>query len=145
MERSTLRKLAKLGAAAGLTLTFSLGLGSASSAASAGAAVKSEVREVQPGAGFEEVDSFTLFTRPHSWTPIDDDSVIVWATPFQPYLVELAFPSHDLRFASAIGVTSFGSRVYAKFDSIQVRGFRYPIDNIYKLTREEAKSLNEAS
>ena len=58
--------------------------------------------------------------------------------------MELAFPSHDLRWAHAIGVTSVGSRVYAKFDAVKIGGFRYPIDSIYKLTREEARNWNAA-
>lgn len=91
--------------------------------------------------GFEEVDSIPMLRRPHSWTAIDDDTVIVWATPRDPYLVELAFESHDLKFSHAIGITQFGSRIYAKFDAVTVAGFRYPIDSIYRMTREEARSL----
>jgi hypothetical protein len=94
---------------------------------------------------FEQVDSILMMTRPHSWQVIDDDTVIVWATPFDPYLVELAFKSYDLRFAEVIGITQVGSRVYAKFDAVQVRGFRYPIDSIYKMTREEARNLVRGS
>ena len=82
-----------------------------------------------------------MLSGPHSWRAIDDDTVIVWATPFDPYLVELAFTSHDLKCAHAIGITQFGSRVYAKFDAVKVGGFRYPIDSIYKMTREEARNL----
>lgn len=92
-------------------------------------------------AGFEAVDSFTAFRGFHSFTVLDDRTLIVWATAFKPYLVELKFPSHDLKWAHAIGVTQFGSRVHAGFDSVRVRGFRYPIDGIYKLSREEAREL----
>ena len=46
-----------------------------------------------------------------------------------------------MRYVQGIGVTSSTSRVYAKFDALQIRGFRYPIDSIYKLTREEARNL----
>ena len=81
-----------------------------------------------------------MMTRPHSWQRIDDDTVIVWATAFDPYLVELKFAAHDLKWAHAIGITQVGSRVYAKFDAVKVGGFRYPIDSIYKLTREEARN-----
>jgi hypothetical protein len=92
---------------------------------------------------YEQVDSFVIWRRPYSWQPVDDKTVIVWSTPFDAYLVELAFPSHDMRFVEAIGVSSSGSRVYAKFDAVTIRGFRYPIDNIYKLSREEARNLTE--
>ena len=36
-------------------------------------------------------------------------------------------------------------RVYAHFDSLRVAGFRYPIDNIYKMTKQEAKELARQS
>jgi hypothetical protein len=99
----------------------------------------------ETGAIYEQVDSIPMLTRPHSWQVIDSDTVVVWATPFDPYLVELAFESHDLKFAQVIGITQFGSRIYAKFDAVKVGGFRYPIDSIYKMTREEARSLVRGS
>ena len=76
---------------------------------------------------------------------IDEDTVVVWATPFDPYLVELAFKSPDLKFTQVIGITQFGSRIYAKFDAVKVAGFRYPIDSIYKITREEARNLTRGT
>ena len=133
MSRSFIAKLATLGLAAGLTTVSSASFArSADSAAAQGEAV-------QPA--FEQVDSIPMLRPPHSWQVVDDDTVIVWATPFDPYLVELAFKSHDLKFAHVIGITQFGSRIYAKFDAVKVDGFRYPIDSIYKMTREEARSL----
>ena len=133
MNKSFTAKLATLGVAACLTL----GAG-ASFARTAGAA-DPQTNAVQPA--FEQVDSIPMLTRPHSWQVIDDDTVIVWATAFDPYLVELAIKSHDLKFAHVIGITQFGSRVYARFDAVKVGGFRYPIDSIYKMTREEARNL----
>src|SRR5262245_62297476 len=123
MNRSFVRRLAALGLAATLT---------AGSAASFASAAK-QTKEVDARPGFEKVDSILMMTRPHSWQAIDDDTVIVWATPFDPYLVELKFAAHDLKWAHAIGITQVGSRVYAKFDAVKVGGFRYPIDSIYKL------------
>lgn len=115
------------------------GFGGAVAAAPAGNVPEVDIGRLQIAPEAEQVESFTMLTRPHSWTPVDEDTVIVWATAFRPYLIELAFPSHELRWADVIGVTSFGSRVYAKFDSVKVDGFRYPIDAIYELTREEAR------
>lgn len=129
MLRSITRKVAAVGLAAGLT--------AASNASFAAVDVRTERAE----AAFEQVDSIPMLTRPHSWQAVDEDTVIVWATPFAPYLVELAFKSHELKFAHVIGITQFGSRVYAKFDAVKVGGFRYPIDSIYKMTREEARNL----
>ena len=139
MTRSTFGKLVGRGVTAIAALAFAFGLGSAS--ATGANAANGSPRNVEPGNAYEPVDSFVLLSRPYSWSALDNDTVILWATPFRPYLVELSFPSHDSRFAHAIAVTSFGSRVYAKFDAVNVRGFRYPISRIYKLTRDEAKSL----
>jgi|SRR4051812_22283488 len=145
MDLSNLNRWTKRGAAALAALTLGVGLSTASIARLANdpaPAAGSESRSVEPGAGVgEEVESFTILGGLYSWHRIDDDTLVVWTNPFQPYLVELAFPSHDLPFVQAIGVTSMGSRVYSKFDAVKVRGFRYPIQGIFKLTRDEAKAL----
>ena len=132
MSRSIIGKLATLGAVASLT------------AVSAASFANNET--VVPAVpAFEQVESIPMLTRPHSWQVVDDDTVVVWATAFDPYLIELAFKSYDLKFAEVIGITQVGSRVYAKFDAVKVRGFRYPIDSIYKMTREEARNLVRGS
>ena len=130
MNTSIVRRLAALGLAVGLTI----GAG----ASYASAAVQAGDTAVP---AFEQVDSIPMLRRPYSWSVVDEDTVVVWATPFDPYLVELAFKSPDLKFAQAIGITQFGSRIYAKFDAVKVAGFRYPIDSIYKMSREEAREL----
>jgi hypothetical protein len=91
------------------------------------------------------VDSIPAIGRLHSWSVVDNDRLIIWATPSRPYLVELFRPSPELRFAVSIGVTSFGSRIHAKFDSVEVDGFSYPIRRIYEMSRDEAKSVNAAT
>lgn len=134
-----MKRLAKR-AAASLLAAAAIGTGAAVGAAPAGKVPQVDIGQLQIAPEAERIDSFTMLGGLHSWTAVDDDTVIVWVTPFKPYLIELAFPSHDLRFAHVIGVTSFGSRVYAKFDAVNVAGFRYPIESIYELTREEARS-----
>jgi len=137
-----------LSLAATAALTFGAAL--SSSVASAHAASQPAATEPAANAGsaaaeappaYDRVDSFVIFGRPYAWRPINDSTVIVWATAFDPYLVELAYPSHDMRFVQAIGVSSSGSRVYARFDAVTIRGFRYPIASIFKLSREEARNL----
>ena len=129
MNKSFVRTLAAVALAASLT--------AGSTASFAASAPQTEDARL----GLEEVDSIPMLTRPHSWQVVNDDTVVVWATPFDPYLVELAFKSHDLKFAHVIGITQVGSRIYAKFDAVKVDGFRYPIHSIYKMTREEARNL----
>ncbi len=85
------------------------------------------------------VASIPTMTRLHSWEALDDQTLIVWVTPLQPYLVELQWPSHDLRGAHTIGLTSYGNRISARSDSVTVRGLQYPISRIYRLTREEVR------
>ena len=128
-------RLMRFGAVVGLAL----GLGAAGIA---GAAARNQAPRpaIQAPVG-QAVDSFPILSRLHDFQVIDDKTVIVWATPWQPYLVQLKYPSHDLPYVQALGVTSLGDRVYARFDSLRVAGFRYPIDNIYKMTKEEAKEL----
>lgn len=94
--------------------------------------------------GYEEVDSVPLLTRPYSFRAIDDDSLIIWRTRNDPYLVELRYPSRDLKWAWGIGVSSWGSRL-TRFDDVHVQGLRYPIDKIYKLDRETAEELGNTS
>jgi hypothetical protein len=89
----------------------------------------------------EPVKSMPALGRIHSWRALDNDTLIVWATAFRPYLVELRWPSPDMRFTQVIGVTETTGRVHSRFDSVLVRGIRYPIDGIYRLSPEVAKSL----
>ena len=135
MSGSIIGKLVALGAVASLTAVSAASFARSAPANAANTAVPA----------FEQVESIPMLTRPHSWQVVDDDTVVVWATAFDPYLIELAFKSYDLKFAEVIGITQVGSRVYAKFDAVKVRGFRYPIDSIYKMTREEARNLVRGS
>jgi hypothetical protein len=141
MNDITFGRLTRFGAVVGLALGLGLGVAGASAAA-AHSATSLAAAQAPPG---QAVDSFPILSRLHDWQVIDDKTVIVWATPWQPYLVQLKYPSHDLPFVQVIGVTSLGDRVYARFDSLKVAGFRYPIDNIYKMTKEEAKELARQS
>ena len=137
MNDTRFGRLTRLGAVVGLALGLGFGVAGASAAAAKNEAPRAAV---QAPVG-EPVDSFTILSPLHDWQVIDEKTVIVWATPWQPYLLQLKYPSHDLPFVQKIGLTSLGDRVYARFDSLRVAGFRYPIDNIYKMTKEEAKEL----
>lgn len=93
----------------------------------------------------ERVSHFSLPGGLYSWSQAGNDSVILWATPFRPYLVTLSRPPFDLRFSNTIAVTSSVGGVYEKFDSVIVDGIRYPIEGIYKLDRVAAKQLRKNS
>jgi hypothetical protein len=90
---------------------------------------------------YEAVDSFSALGGLHSFEPLDRERLVVWVTPSKPYLIELAYPSSDLRFANAIAIDSRTSQIYSRFDSVRIRGIKYPIDGIYRLNREQADAL----
>jgi hypothetical protein len=90
---------------------------------------------------YQSVESFQALGGLYSFRPLDNTRLVVWRTPFEPYLVELRRPSPDLRFADAVAIDSVSSTVRAKFDTVRIRGIKYPIGNIYKLSREQARAL----
>ena len=89
----------------------------------------------------EAVDHIPALARIHGWHAVDRDSLIVWATPFSPYLVRIDQPSMDLKFANVIGLSEFAGSIHAKFDSVYVDGWKYRITDIYKLSRDDARTL----
>lgn len=110
-------------------------------AVAAGAQAAPASRNVTIGVDLDPVDHIPALSRFYSWSAVDDDTLVVWATNSRPYLIELALPSYDLRFAEAIAVSEFAGRVHSRFDSVYVRGQRYPIEAIYRLSREDAKAI----
>jgi len=118
-----------------------LTLGATASGTASARAATNDTAVTDDTPAYQQVDSFVMWGHPYSWSPVDDRTVVLWPTAFDAYLVRIAYPSHDMRYVQHIGVTSSTSRVYAKFDALQIRGFRYPIESIYKLTREEARNL----
>lgn len=117
------------------------GIAASAAAAPADGEQGEQGEQDERAAGLEPVDSIPALTRLHSWSVVDAETLIVWASPSEPYLVRLFRPSPELKFAWTIGVSSFGSRVHAKFDAVQVDGFSYPIREIYELGRDEADAL----
>ena len=75
------------------------------------------------------------------WNVIDQRSLIVRTSPTTAYLVILDRRLPDLRFSETIAISSTGSFVYAKFDTVLARN-RYGINitaNIAKIYRLEGK------
>lgn len=77
----------------------------------------------------------------HSWKAVSRQSLILWTSPSRPYLLQLQGPVIGLRFAEHVGIKSTGSSLNARFDSIIVDGFPYPITSITPLTKGQAKAL----
>lgn len=73
------------------------------------------------------VDSFRYFSF-WSWEALGEDKLAVYTRPNEAYLIDVFEPCEDLRFASAIAITSSINRVYARFDTI--RPLRGGVSNI---------------
>ena len=97
--------------------------------------------EAESAGSYVAVKGFTMLGGLHSFEPLDRTRLIVWRTASDPYLVELAFPSVDLKFARGIAIDSRTNRILSGFDSVRIGGIKYRIENIFKLTREQARAL----
>jgi hypothetical protein len=97
-----------------------------------------------PGSpALKRVDKFRVMRHIDGWRPLDRRTLIVWASPSKPYLVELSRDSFGLRYASTIGVTSTAGNVYERFDCVVVDGVRYPIGAISELDPETARQMKK--
>jgi hypothetical protein len=69
----------------------------------------------------QPVAQFNMYTRFDSWSPVDNDHVVIHTNVNEAYLLTLAPGCFDLPFATGIGVTSkFPHTVASGFDSIRV-------------------------
>jgi uncharacterized protein DUF6491 len=91
---------------------------------------QAERARVEAYAG-QPVDHFTWLGRYDGWKPLSRDEALVWTTPDKAYLIKVAKPCEDLRFAAHIGLTSTLNTVYSRsLDYLKVRGWRCPITQI---------------
>jgi hypothetical protein len=83
----------------------------------------------------EEVSQYNRYTRNDSWSPVDNEHVIVTTNVNDAYMLTVAPPCINLPFANvAIGVTErFPNVVASGFDSIRVRGESCRILKIQKI------------
>jgi hypothetical protein len=64
------------------------------------------------------VDSFRYLGRMDSWTSLGSETLAIWTSPSQAWLLELHGPCPDLDFARAIGISESAGRVHARFDRV---------------------------
>jgi Family of unknown function (DUF6491) len=74
----------------------------------------------------QPVKGFQYYGRFSHWTSLGDSAVAIWVGPGRAWLLDLYGPCNDLDFAHAISLTSTGSRVNARFDSVRVIGRGLP-------------------
>jgi len=92
---------------------------------------------------FENLEMVKRFSNwsINGWNAIDQRSLIVQTSPSTAYLVILDRRLPDLRFSETIAISSTGSFVYAKFDTVLARN-RYGLNipaSILKIYRLEGK------
>ena len=96
-----------------------------------------------------EVERFSRWSI-DDYTVVDRQSLIVRTSPSTSYLLILQRKLPGIRFNRAIALTSTGSQVHARFDTVQiidrhVARIPVPIAKIYKLDgREQRKQVKAA-
>jgi len=101
-----------------------------------------QTRSIELSVAPEPIESFNFCGRLDSWRAVDRDTLIIWSTPFRPYLIELGRPSHRLRFAQVIGISSTVGRVHSRLDEVYIDGVPYQIKTIHRLTPLQARQWN---
>jgi hypothetical protein len=95
------------------------------------------------------VDKFAYFGRISGWQSLGRDALVVYTGVNDAYLLTVAPPCNDLTFANRIGLTSTGSTVSARFDSVLVDDRRCQITQIrpvdYAAVRRAAREEREAA
>ncbi len=94
------------------------------------------------------VDHITYLSHYDGWESIGRYDLILWTGPSDAYLITVMSPCENLQFANNIGLTRTSSTVYAKFDSVIVRGWRCRIQEIrpvdYKRMRQDLRAQRAA-
>ncbi len=89
----------------------------------------------------EPLDRFTWLGRYDSWESLGGNQLLIFTTPNNAYLLTVTPPCTDLPFVQNIGLTSTGSTVTARLDSVILRGqFRCQIAEIRKVDYARMKA-----
>ncbi len=113
-----------------------------------------EVRARYAAYAGEPLDRITWLGRFDSWESLGDNQLLIFTTPNTAYLLTVTPPCTDLPFVQNIGLTSTGSTVTARLDSVILRGqFRCQIAEIRKVDyarmkadlRQEAEAAKAAA
>jgi hypothetical protein len=100
------------------------------------------------------VDRITYLGHYSGWQSLSSTQLVVWTGINDAYLISVRPPCENLQFANRIGLTSTGSTVYARFDSVLVRHWKCQIEEIrpvdylrmrQDLRQERAQEKSQAS
>lgn len=115
-------------------------------ASTASAGVKMIPEKYQFDDQLPQVERFSRYSI-DGWNAIDKRSLIVRTSPSTSYLLILQRDLPSLRFNDAIGLSSTGSQVHARFDTVRVFDRHFTsipvaISKIYKLKgRDQRKQV----
>lgn len=91
----------------------------------------------------EPVDSFHL-RRLQNWVSLGREHFAVYTSVSEAWLIEVWEPCTGLDYARAIALTSTGSRVYARFDSVRFEQQTCRIQQIRKVDARAMKAARRA-
>jgi hypothetical protein len=101
---------------------------------------EAQVRERFAAYASEPIDRMSWMGQYYSWEPIGENQLVVFTTPSDAYLLKVSGPCTDLKFVTSIGLTSTGSAVYSRLDSVKVRRWRCPIAEIRKVDYQRMRA-----
>ncbi|WP_165924743.1 DUF6491 family protein [Lysobacter sp. N42] len=92
------------------------------------------------------VDSFSYLGRFDSWTPLGDESLVLWVSPSRAWLLDVDGPCNELPFAHAVKVSASTGRVHARFDYVTplATGIRALPCRIREIRPVDVPALREA-
>ena len=76
------------------------------------------------------IDHITYLSHYDNWQAVGQYQLVLWADINAAYLITVAPPCENLRFANRIAVTQTGNTIYPKFDAVVVRRWRCQITEI---------------
>jgi hypothetical protein len=85
----------------------------------------------------EPVSSFHLRLM-REWVSLGNTHLAVYTSVNEAWLLEVEQPCHGLDFSRAVQLTSTGSRVYSKFDSVR---FEHQICRIREIRKVDVRAM----
>lgn len=76
------------------------------------------------------VDHLTYFGHYDNWQSVGQYQLVLWTGINEAYLITVASPCENLRFANRIGLTHTTNTIYSKLDAVLVKHWRCQIIEI---------------
>ena len=76
------------------------------------------------------VDRVTYLGHYDNWQAVGQYQIVLWTGINDAYLITVASPCENLRFATRVGITQTANTIYSKFDAVLVKHWRCQITEI---------------